>query len=313
MTVPFAGNSEFREAITLLVDLQFAICEEDEARADTLRDALDIRLNHLSWEANEWLRGLSGDLDMLCDQEVFEPNGLSATEYRSSLLYALLDIENNPEAILALLRKDQSFVSQKASAYFRGRAYSLLGLSQIGVVFLRRAVELDSENIRYKVVLLGSFWFTNDLDQARPLAEAIIKNSIADPNSFLLAAGFLLQILGKTTPIDRVALGKIRRDIEKVVRSLQDLAADPNLVGFGLMLLGVIAEVLNRTTLAQERYSQACLLMPNDETPFLLRERLLYQTASQVQNDPLQLMLQLESRRLLVDSSPLITPLSVAV
>ena len=118
MTVPFVKNSEFLEAITLLVDLQFAICEDDADRADALRDALDIPLNKLSWEANEWLRGLSGDLDMLCDQEVFEPNELSAIDYQRSLMAAWQNIENDPAAVLPFASQETASLTTRRHSIF---------------------------------------------------------------------------------------------------------------------------------------------------------------------------------------------------
>jgi len=276
MNVPFANDSEFLEAVALLVDLQFAICEDNEEWADALRDALDTPLSKLSWEANEWLRGLSGDLDMLCDQEVFEPNELSTTDYKRDLTAAWQNIESNPAAILTLLRKEQQFLPPDAIAYFRGYAYHLLNLYAIEVFFLRRAVELNPECVPYKVSLLDSLWSGGDLAQARPLAEAILEDKTANLENTLLTAGFMLRIIKKVSPDDREALGRLRRKVGGAIHSMPMPATAPNLVGFGFMLLGEISETLNRTTQAEENYSRACDLMPDDGTPFLLRGRLMF-------------------------------------
>lgn len=274
MTVPFAKSSEFLEAAALLVDLQIAICENDEDRADALRDALDIPLNKLSWDANEWLRGLSGDLDMLCDQEVFEPNELSTIDYHRTLMAAWQNVENNPVAVLALLRKEQALLPADVVAYFRGRAYHLLDMQTIGVLFLRRAMEINPERVPYKVILLNGYWAIGNLAQARPLAEGILEDKTAVPDEFFLAAGFMLRIIKQVAPSNRMALGKLRRQIEAGIRSIPPSAPLPNLAGFGFMLLGMISEILNRTTQARESYSRACDLMPDDYAPLLLRGRL---------------------------------------
>lgn len=281
MTVQYANNSGFFEAIALLVDLQFAICEDDESRANTLRDALDVPLGKLSWGANEWLRGLSGDLDMLCDQEVFEPSELTQAEHQQDLGNALQNFDSEPEAVLALLRKEQNTLSPDVIAYYRGRAYSLLGLHSVATLFLRLAIELNPERIEYKVILMGNFQSAGDLDQARLLAEAIIKSFSENYKALFLSAGVLLHILKKIEPDNRVAFGRLRRRIEETVRVLPVPYSNPSLVGFAFTLLGEISEILHRTTQARENYSQACLLMPDDPIPFLRRGGLRFKADEQ--------------------------------
>lgn len=276
MTVQFADNSEFLEATALLVDLQFAICEDNEERADALRDALDIPLSKLTWEANEWLRGLSSDLDMLCDQEVFEPSELTLAEYQRDLTNALRNFDSNPEPVLALLRKEQNALLSDVVAYYRGRAYLLLGLHSVATLFLRLAIELNSERIEYKVILMGCFWSAGDLDQARLLAETIIKSFAGNFKAFFPAAGILLHILKKLEPDNRAAFGRLRRQIEEAIRALPVPYSHPSLIGLGFTLLGEISEILHRTAQARENYSQACTLMPSDPIPFLRRGRLVF-------------------------------------
>ncbi len=280
MTVRFADNSEFLEAIALLVDLQFALRDDDEDRADALRDALDIPLSKLSWEANEWLRGLSGDLEMLCNQEVFEPSKLTQAEYQRDLGSALQNFESDPEAVLVLLRKEQNSLPSNVVAYYRGRAYLLLSLHSVAVLFLRLAIELNPERIEYKVILMGGFWSAGNSEQARLLAEAIIESS-NDHKTFFLAAGILLHALKKLEPDNRVAFGRLRRQIEETIQVLPVPYSHSSLVGFGFTLLGEISEVLHRTTQARQNYSQACVLMPSDPMPFLSRGRLVFKTNEQ--------------------------------
>jgi tetratricopeptide (TPR) repeat protein len=281
MTVQFADNSEFLEAIALLVDLQLAICEDNEQRADALRDALDIPLNKLSWEANEWLRGLSGDLDMLCDQEVFEPNNLPEADYQRKLLAACQNIETAPEEVLALLRKEQHTVSADVVAYFRGRAYSLLSIHQVGTLFLRRASELSPTRIQYKVVLLGNLWSAGNLNQAQPLIKAIFDDEGANPNAVLLAASIMFQSVKSISPADRGSLGMLRQKVARVLRSPSLPAMVPAIASFGFIILGAISEILNRKSQARENYSRACDLMPGDAAPFLLRGRLMFKSDEQ--------------------------------
>ena len=267
--------------MALLVDLQTAICEDNEDQADALRDALDIPLNQLSWEANEWLRGLSGDLDMLCDQEVFEPNELSEADYQRRLLAACQDIETAPEKVLTLLRKKQDRVSADVVAYFRGRAYSLLGFHKVGAVFLRRAIELVPDQLRYKVVLLGILWSHGDLEQSQPLLAAIFDDESADPNIVLLAVAIMFHSMRSVSPVDRETLGRLRQKAAKVLRPSALPAMAPSVAGFGFIILGALSEMLNRQSEAYRNYSQACRLMPGDATPFLLRGRLLFKTNEQ--------------------------------
>ncbi len=281
MTVPFADNSEFHEAISLLIDLQIAICGDDEDRADALRDALDIPLRQLSWEANEWLRGLSGDLEMLCDQEVFEPSDLTQDQYQHKLAEGLQNIQSDPEAILALLRKQQNKLPFDVLAYFRGQAYQHLRLYHVAVTFLRHAIGLNSEPIEYKATLMGCFWSLRDLEQAKLLAKMIVQDFNGNYKAFFLAAGILLHISKKLSPEDRVAFGMLRRQIAEITHSLSPTGSHRILVGFGFTLLGEIAELLNRKSQAMANYSEACILTPTASAPFLLRGRLMLEDDEQ--------------------------------
>ncbi len=93
-----------QDAITLLIAHEYALCRGDEDTADELLADLEPHLRRLDWAQNEWLRGLSGDLHMLNNEEVLESNPYSSSEYGRLIAEAWVSVANDPDSLLRLLR-----------------------------------------------------------------------------------------------------------------------------------------------------------------------------------------------------------------
>ena len=285
MIAKFADNLEFHKAINLFIALQHAICNEDEDQADALREALEEPLTALSWEANEWLRGLSGDLDMVCDQEVFEPNKGSQEDLYRLILSAWRNIEEEPEPLLRLLRKEQFIVPYDLVAYGRARCYEFLGLTEVAPIFMKQAARLNPKQNAYKIFVLQSLKISNGPDngfaEASQLSREIIENENATAEEVFMTSAMLLR---KTNVLPeevvRPICGWLRKSCQAIFSSSGEKAILPKKdVLFGQFVLGNINEKLNRTSAAKTCYSKVVQGAPAFDAGYLALGRLLFKTS----------------------------------
>ncbi|MBV9850229.1 MAG: hypothetical protein JO250_11190 [Armatimonadetes bacterium] len=269
MTVLSANNlvldaPELRDAVTLLVALQHAICNENEDEADHLREELDRPLRRLTWEQNEWLRGLSGDLEMLCDTEIFEPNRLPRQEYVGRLTQAWRDVEQDPNVLLRLLRKEQDFLSADRVAIARARCYHLLGFQDLFREFMLEAIRRDPERPLLKALLLVELAEQGTFDDAWQLAQEILSDPRTEPGMIFVAAGRIHSIAGTLNEERaRLVLGRLRQEVQKVFDNSPPEDLPLNEAVLGLTVMASINEGLRRTSAAREYYLRALQLDPD--------------------------------------------------
>jgi tetratricopeptide (TPR) repeat protein len=150
------SDPDLQDAVNILIAHEHALCRGDEDAADELLADLEPHLCRLNWAQNEWLRGLSGDLHMLNDEEVLEPNEQSGEEYRKALrnVWGLGEsAPNDANNLLALLRKEQDVLTRDMVSFGRASAYRSLGFPQLAREFSRNAVRLDPNNLDYHALL----------------------------------------------------------------------------------------------------------------------------------------------------------------
>ena len=142
MSALFFGNSYFVKLEELTRQLHHLIADGkcDTEEADAVRDKMDTPWLRLNGEERECLNGLSADLYMLSNEEVFEPLDRSKAQLASELESALC-CERWTEA-LALLRKNADVVTTEQRAIVRARAYEALGHHDTALLFLTYAVSL---------------------------------------------------------------------------------------------------------------------------------------------------------------------------
>ena len=112
----------------------------DSEEADAVRDQMELSWWRLTEEEQDRVGGLSADLYMLSNEEVFEPLDRSKAQLASELESALC-CERWTEA-LALLRKNADVVTTEQRAIVRARAYEALGHHDTALLFLTYAVSL---------------------------------------------------------------------------------------------------------------------------------------------------------------------------
>ncbi len=122
----FADNPNNQEYVDVLIRVQDAICAGNDTEAGRLCDASIDLAESLSVVEVRWMQNLSSELESLCDEELLREQWEDQKEYNARLGKAWLEVENNPEAVLELLRFKQSILTPDRVAYGRARAYRLL-------------------------------------------------------------------------------------------------------------------------------------------------------------------------------------------
>lgn len=261
----FADNPAFLEYQDALVQIQHAICRGDTQMADHLCDASEDLGQSLSVAEIQWLQWLSSDLEMLCNQELLQPVEQTEDEYARSMTQAWLDIEEDPERVLKLLRYNRSFLAQSRVAYARARAYEILGYRGLKREFLRCAAHLAPENAVYKLLLVDEAASRDDLPEVLELVEGLFTSPASTPIMSLTAAGSAFMCMQSLSPAEaRPVLGRLRGQVERVFNQGRGNGLEPRVEVFGLLLLGGIFEKLNRRSAATECYRQAHGLDAND-------------------------------------------------
>ena len=145
MSGRFWNNPYFVQYEDLLRRLHglMAAGQGDAEEAEAARDEMDVSWRHLSEEERARLRGLSADLYMIEDDEVFEPG--APGEQSPERLKA--DLEEawrggRWEDLLALLRKGDFFGAPDRVARLRARAYQELGHDEVARLFMEYAASL---------------------------------------------------------------------------------------------------------------------------------------------------------------------------
>ncbi len=181
----FADNPSYVQYERLLDDLSRLMAEGkgDTGEADAVRDEMDAPWYKLSQDETDRLRGVSADLYMLQNDEVYEPYEGTPEELRSRLNDAW--DRGQYEAVLALLRKGTPFLTPARVAYLRGRCYAALGHLDTALLFLRYAAERDPERATYQVAVLDLLLKLHRADDALAEADSYLRTT-AEP--LLLAA-----------------------------------------------------------------------------------------------------------------------------
>jgi hypothetical protein len=149
MSDMYASNPRYVKYERLLQELHHLMAEGkgDTEEADALREEMDEPWWALRREERARLDGLSADLYMLQDQEVFEPLDPSerTPERLGVALKAAWD-QGDWESLLELLRKGPMFLSPERIAYIRARAYEALGHHETARLFREYAARCHSQD-----------------------------------------------------------------------------------------------------------------------------------------------------------------------
>lgn len=295
MTAPFANTMDLNKpklldlstpylqnAVNILIAHEHALCRGDEDAADELLADLEPHLRRLNWAQNEWLRGLSGDLHMLNDDETLEANEQSAEEYREALrnVWGLgKSVPNDANRLLALLRKEQDVLTRAMVSFGRASAYRSLGFPQLALEFSQNAARLEPDNLIYQTFLLEDWRIQGEFRRAIDLGLRLLDVPLDIPMIPLTAVA-TLHLIAIRLPEEegRPLLGRARKRVETLLKQpgLQKM-----FLASALLLQGNIYWALRRNRDAQRFFDEAIRLEPEDNTPYVAMGLLFQQS-----NDP---------------------------
>lgn len=189
----FADNPHYVEYETRLKELHHLIAEGkgDSDEADEVRDAMDLPYRHLTREEVDRLRGLSADLYMLADDEIFERFDGTQEELRAAIQDAWKKQEW--ENLLKLLRKGPNYLSREGLASLRATAYQGLGHLDTALAFEEYAARLNPQDADRKILILDLLYRLNLREEAMVQARSIIADPKASSN-LLAYAGYILSL-----------------------------------------------------------------------------------------------------------------------
>jgi tetratricopeptide (TPR) repeat protein len=193
MKAMFADNPHYVEYETRLKELHDLIGEGkgDSDEADEVRDAMDLPYRQLTREEVDRLRGLSADLYMLQDDEIFQRFDGTQEELRAALQDAWK--KQDWERLLGLLRKGPDSLSREGLASLRATAYQGLGHLDTALMFEEYAAQLNPQDTDRKVLILDLLYRLNRREEATALARSIIADPKASSN-LLAYAGYILSL-----------------------------------------------------------------------------------------------------------------------
>lgn len=268
MQARFINNPYYLEYESLLKDLHRLISDGkgDTEEADAVRDRMDTPEQHLSREEINRLNGLSADLYMLQNDEVYEKYEGTQEQLRSQL--ADVWEHGDLEETLRLLRKGHDFLTLDRVAYLRAEAYKGLNHLDTALLFLEYAARLNKQNIAYQASMLDLLVNLGRLDEAATQARSYILNESL-PSVLLFQSAAVLYLStqeltsGEAKPIHQFivqALGRAVVDGQPVA----DLPA--NMVAAVHLQLGYCYEELQQFQEALKAYDSAIANSPlNDE------------------------------------------------
>ena len=134
-------NASFDRSESVLIRLHEEMMDGAESsEADRLRDGLDALDRDLTQFQRDYLRGLSGDLYQLEDDEVFlrvSPEERLGDRFESAVQRSL--IREDYRELLRLIRTEESPYADEQRAYLRGLGYAGLDRHAAAFLFMRRA------------------------------------------------------------------------------------------------------------------------------------------------------------------------------
>jgi tetratricopeptide (TPR) repeat protein len=271
ITPEFAQNPDYVEYERLLIDLCDSMAEGDEEKADSLREEMDRPAKRLSAAEVMRLNGLSSDLYMITNEEVYESSPYTQPQLASLLAAAWQQTDWN--RILELLRKNPQFLSHDKVAYLRARAYEGLGHTIPSLRFMRHAMKLKPDG-EYQLFVLQKLVSLGRFEEARTEAEKNMQQVGMSRESLMQLAAILFL---STQDMSKGAAGPI---IDRAIQVLEQVlqgdtsALHPSIIVQGYITLGSCYEEIGRKNRALEAYNSALLIQPNNEDALLLRAQL---------------------------------------
>jgi hypothetical protein len=256
----YADNRHYREYERMLVELHTLIAQGkgDSAQAIELRQEMDEPEAYLSEEEAVRLNALSGDLSMLHNREIPDPDVVRRVPVRElpqRLIHAYQS--ENWDELLALLRADVSaFLSPDQVAYMRSRAYEALDELVPAIAFMDEAARRVPANADFPALAMELLWKDGQYSAAYSRAKAYIDDPAAAPRLHLMAGGIVSrQAQQDQLPIDITATSN------QAIQRLETALPKESLLSIVFAAMGAIGLLAARVgdkVKAESALAQAC-------------------------------------------------------
>jgi tetratricopeptide (TPR) repeat protein len=268
MTGKFSDNPDFLQYETFLKELHrlIAMGKGNDDEADEVREAMDQPERELSREELDRLNGLSADLYMLQDDEIYEPaDPAERTPERLGAAVSLALEQQAWEQVLALLRLGPTFLSPDSIAFIRARAYNELGHQDTALLFAEYAAKLDPQEPTYACMVMELLLKLGRLDEARTKAEAHLREAIPNPVILIQSACLLLNSArgmasDQALPLRKLAVSMLE---QAVLLAPASPALQRHGVASAYTVLGFGYELLGQRDKAIDSYNEALRVEPN--------------------------------------------------
>lgn len=265
MRFPFERNPDFTRYESLLLRLNdlTARGEDMASESETIREEMDRLFRRLSAPERARLAGLSSDLYMLQDGEIYERFEGAPEALRDALLDSW--IRRDWEMLLSLLRKGSGVLSPEAIAFFRFSAYDALGQPEAALSFLRHAARLNPREAVYVEMLLSHLLRMNRFDEAATQAEPLLEAPATPPHIRINAIYALARTAGKLSEKEaRARHSRIVALLERLLDGVRpSLQLTPALIAGAYTLLGSSQESLGNPAAARSAYDRALRRKPD--------------------------------------------------
>jgi len=193
MKLKFSENPDYQRYEQLLIKTSELIArgEGDSEEADAVREQMDLPWYRLSEDEQTRLRGLSGDLYMLQNEEVLQSPLLSFDDFIEQLKEARE--WNDWGTMLGILRRRPPRVFKEAAALLRAQAYDGLGHPNPALLFLDFAHRENKSDSGYRAVRMLMAASANRFGEIMPEAELIVRSGGKDVWLIVAAADVMLQ------------------------------------------------------------------------------------------------------------------------
>ena len=265
MSSQFDQNPNFTRYESLLLRLNDLMARGDDEgdEGEKIREEMEHLFWRLSGPERARLGGLSADLYMLQDDEIFERFDGTQEELQA----ALQDSWQNKEweRLLALLRKGPEFLPQEAIAYLRFIAYKRLGHPDSALLFLRHAAQLDPQRASYKEMLLNQLTQMGRFDEAVALSDPLIEDATTPRHVLINAANVLSHRTEKMSEEEARSIhARVVDILERALDGVQvSLHLTPTLIAGAYGILGYSHEALGHLVDARSAYDEALSLKPD--------------------------------------------------
>jgi len=190
----YVQHEEFVQNLHALI----ASGQGDSGEADAIRDEMDDTYLALSQDERDRLGGLSADLYMLTDEEIFEDSVISDPMRRKIYFEKLVNAGNWVD-LLKILRQETPWVDYATRAWMRGNIYERLGHLQTSILFYKKAIQLNNKEWLFDLSLLGAYDKMQLASDAMELANRIV-TECKSPDAVFYCAW----IIHKNAPRDQI-------------------------------------------------------------------------------------------------------------